>query len=74
MARIKFIVSILATVVLMIIGITIIGIAQLVKVIGLLIAKIIRIIGLSIILQWDRVYDELLCHDIREEIQDFITI
>ena len=74
MARIKFIVSILATVVLMIIGISIIGIAQLVKVIGLLLSKIIRIIGLSIILQWDRVYDELLCEDIREEIQDFITI
>jgi hypothetical protein len=58
----------------MIIGISIIGIAQLVKVIGLLLSKIIRIIGLSIILQWDRVYDELLCEDIREEIQDFITI
>jgi hypothetical protein len=74
MERIRFVLSILATVVLMLIGVTIIGIAQLVKVIGMLVAKIIRIIGLSVILQWDRVHHEILCNDIREELQDFITI
>lgn len=74
MERIRMILAIILMAILMIIGVSILAIAQLVKITGLLATKLIRIVGLSVMLQFDRVVYELKCSDIREELEDFITI
>jgi hypothetical protein len=74
MERIKIILGIILMAILMILGVSTLAIAQLFKIAGLLASKLIRIVGLSIMLQFDRVLFELKCSDIREELEDFITI
>jgi hypothetical protein len=74
MERIRIILGIIFIAILMILGVSTLAIAQLVKIAGLLATKLIRIVGLSIMLQFDRVLFELKCSDIREELNDFITI
>jgi hypothetical protein len=74
MERKGIILGIIFIAILMLIGVSTLAIAQLVKIAGLLATKLIRIVGLSVLLQFDRVLFELKCSDIREELNDFITI
>lgn len=74
MERIKFIGSIIMVGILMIIGVLFLIAAKMIVMTAIILSKVLRIIGLSIMLQWDKVYYEILCEDLKEEWENFISI